>query len=256
MSGQARNVSGVRRTYVRDMRYPEPLPFRRSRCSRSRASSIARFGTFNRSRTVCSKRSYSSERSAAGLAGCFATRPDYRRATRGRARVTIGAGVQFPAADIQALLRVEKIVTVDWRREILDRVRPVGRHRVRIAAVARGELHVYGRCGTDPDDYSTGLVLYDLSNNATTLLRLNGPHPGPHTNRFPKHVTLDVVPHAHYLTELYQRELLAGTKVQPTGFALPTTAYRDIDGAMRALARRANIVAARPELPLTTRSLP
>jgi hypothetical protein len=168
--------------------------------------------------------------------------------------------IPFTSAEIKRLLCVPKMVIVDWRAVILAHVVAPGQHRVKIfdltTGPTRGQLHVYGRVGVDPDDYSTGLVLYDLSNVKTTLIRLNGPHPGAHKNRLPPRRTLSVVPHAHYLTELYQRGHLANPKVQPTGYALPTTAYCDLDGAMAALARRANILASKPQLPFNLRSLP
>ena len=101
----------------------------------------------------------------------------------------------------------------------------------------RGEFHVYARQGIYEGDYSTGLILFDLSGNPLTLLRLNGPHPNRHVNRFPRRVTLPVAPHVHYLTERYQEEHLRRGGPAPDGYALLTTAYRELGGAMYALAR-------------------
>jgi hypothetical protein len=81
-------------------------------------------------------------------------------------------------------------------------------------------------------------------------MRLNGPHPNPHRNYLPRRVRLPVRPHVHYLTERYQREHLSRPYIAIDGFALPTTAYGNVRGAMGALARRAHIVPGLPQLPL------
>jgi hypothetical protein len=113
----------------------------------------------------------------------------------------------------------------------------------------RGELHVYARQGTSPGDFSTGLILYDLDGDPLRIIRMNGPHSNPHVNRFPKRLTFPVTPHVHYLTERYQRERQAKGKVGPDGYALCTTAYSDIRGALMALARRTNLIMTPLQLP-------
>jgi hypothetical protein len=95
-----------------------------------------------------------------------------------------------------------------------------------------------------------------LGGDPTTLIRLNGPHPNRHTNQLAPRVRLPVTPHVHYLTERYQKENAVRPRIDPTGFALCTTAYRDLSGAMTALARRAHIVPAAPSLPLVVGRLP
>lgn len=148
---------------------------------------------------------------------------------------------------------MEKFVPFDWRWEISAKAGPGSQHRVKIFDLTdgptRGAFHVYGRRGINPDHYSAGLVLYELSGDPMTLIRVNGPHPNRHTNRLPTRVELPVAPHVHYRTERYEQECLVRRKLDPDGFALLSTAFHDLDGAMEVLARRANIVSNLTPLP-------
>jgi hypothetical protein len=170
-------------------------------------------------------------------------------------------GPILSAVEIGRLRTMEKVVTFDWQEELLKRVTTHGQHRVKIAdlttGTTRGEFHVYARAGPDPDDYSTGLVYYDLNQTPTNILRANGPHPNRHKMYHPRRFYLPVRPHVHYLTERYQQLNQARPYISPDGYAVLTTAYRSLRGAMDALARRAHIVSAQLQLPLPpVRELP
>lgn len=159
----------------------------------------------------------------------------------------------IPAAEVKRIRTMEKIVDRDWQAELLSHLGPLKQHRIKLLDLdtgpTRGSFHVYAREGATRDDYSTGLVLYLLSGERVNLVRCNGPHPNQHLNAYPCRHRLPVTPHVHYLTERYQREHMMRGRTEPDGFALPTTAYGDVAGAMAALARRANIVPRRPPLP-------
>lgn len=154
------------------------------------------------------------------------------------------------AAEITRLRTMEKLVNPAWRDQLLDKVGPSSRHRIKLLDLdtgpTRGSLQVYARRGARDDDFSTGLVLFDLDDHPLVLLRVNGPHPGPHVNRWPVRTTLPVRPHVHYLTERYlAAHRTTGRSPAPDGYALLTTAYRDLPGAIEALARRAHIAPAK-----------
>lgn len=159
----------------------------------------------------------------------------------------------IPAAEIKRLRTMEKVVDRDWQAELLSHLAPLRQHRIELlnldSGPTRGAFHVYARQGATDDDFSTGLVVFLLGGERVNLLRCNGPHPNQHFNAYPCRRRLPVSPHVHYLTERYQREHAMRGRTEPDGFALATTAYGNVAGAMAALARRANIVPRRPPLP-------
>jgi hypothetical protein len=156
------------------------------------------------------------------------------------------AGV-LSAAEVRRILLLEKHVKIDWRAQLFKRIGPDdGYGRVKVYELSdgptRGELHVYARRGVTPDDYSAGMSLRDHAGNHLILLRANGPHRPEHWNKFPKRMPLPIAPHFHYLTERGQREHAKVPGRRADSFALMTTAYTDLSGAMDALAYRANIL--------------
>jgi hypothetical protein len=158
------------------------------------------------------------------------------------------------ADEVRRLRTMVKPVDFDWMALLLAKcASPNTRYRVKVHDLGtgriRGALHVYARRGSVAGDYSTGLVYFDLANDPLPVVRLNGPHPNAHVNRLPVRLRLPVAPHVHYLTERYQKEGTVRRKLDPDGYALCTTAYDDLAGALGALARRTKLVTVPTPLP-------
>lgn len=157
----------------------------------------------------------------------------------------------LPDADISLLLSLQKPVEdEDWR----GRLFPPGevtltdfRARVDLgdlpsSSPMRGRMHLYSRRNLDPavhGDWSVGLVYTDYAEHSYRVLRCNGPHPTPHTNRL-ENVTFTALPHIHRLTERYQ----AHKRTKGDGYAEPTDAYSSMEGALEHLATLVNLTAA------------
>ena len=90
------------------------------------------------------------------------------------------------------------------------------------------------RQNTDrPDNYSIILVYIGPGKREIPVLRFNGNH-GRHKNK----IEGDIVdgPHIHKLTGRYQRKT-----THPDGYAVATSDYHDLQGAVIAFMRAANI---------------
>lgn len=83
--------------------------------------------------------------------------------------------------------------------------------------------------------FSCGIFLKHPSGETITLARYNGScH--PHTNVLEGGQKIDFTPHIHRATERY---MLAGRK--PEHYAAATSAYNDLEGALRAMVEDCNI---------------
>lgn len=84
------------------------------------------------------------------------------------------------------------------------------------------------------DDFSVGLLWHSPDGEKLTLVRYNGPS-HPHRNHL-ENATLEFACHIHRATRRY---IDAGKKAD--GYAMPTTAYSTVEGALDALIRDCNI---------------
>lgn len=157
----------------------------------------------------------------------------------------------LPTADIRWLRRVPKMMTPDWADRLVGSVRAYGPNmqgklpvmRAR-AGMFTGHLFLYIRWSVvTPTDFSTGLV-FATQEHQYRVLRCNGPHLQPHTNRWPVRRTFTGIPHIHYLTAFFQSKAVAyGThRYQGDGFAMCTSLYSDsyLD-AIQVLGSKVNI---------------
>lgn len=150
--------------------------------------------------------------------------------------------------DIGWLMTVPKPISdSNWRRRLLPP--PEGRIDCRgrldlddlpDGGPLGGSLHVYSRRNLREEvsgDWSVGLVYTDYAGNSYRVVRCNGPHQTPHTNRIEgQHIV--ATPHVHFLTERYQRH----RRASPDGYAEATDAYSTIEESLDHLATLVNLV--------------
>ena len=87
-------------------------------------------------------------------------------------------------------------------------------------------------------DWSTGLI-FDPNGARLRFVRCNGPHIGVHQNRLdPTEPPIVVTPHVHYVREKYLRH----PRTKEDGYAVPCSAYSDLDGAIEHLAIVSNLI--------------
>ncbi len=111
-----------------------------------------------------------------------------------------------------------------------------GRFRLKRYKLECGEygFFVMIRQNTDrPDNFSIILVYEGRGRREVPVLRFNGNH-GRHKNRI-EGETIDG-PHIHKLTERYQMET-----THPDGYAVATSGYADLKGALDAFMKAAHI---------------
>lgn len=159
--------------------------------------------------------------------------------------------------------RGAKGVERDWIAELLEQVDHGGIHWIGLttvldntplpASMNNGSFEVGARRGIAPHDYSALLRFTFATGAAVMIMRVNGPHTSPHTNRIDgrANANFTAVPHTHYLTAQCLRRHIEGQRIAPEQFAVarrhnqnPSNAG-SLEGLRRALihlGRRGRIV--------------
>ena len=170
--------------------------------------------------------------------------------------MNFGSWSHLDTAGIRALRTVEKPVPSTW----MDRLRSVPLNQQRSVDLCRlsdcyetagladendAQFYAYARHGHRYSPWSVGLGLRRLDNSDDLhLIRLNGAHENLHRNTWPVPRTLPVAPHVHYLTRrgMTEHAHRATGRADGMQYALLTFGFNDIPSALRALARRTNLV--------------
>jgi hypothetical protein len=150
-------------------------------------------------------------------------------------------------SEVAALITERKVLPVGWQPHWTPR--PQESKRTLDLDVAResgGHFHLFARQSLiHGDDFSVGLLFIDKSRYIDLMLRrYNGPH-YPHANRLENEpVFADY--HIHEATERYQRRV----GYRNEGYAVRTTRFGDVDGALQCLLKDCGFVA-HPDSPLS-----
>lgn len=131
-----------------------------------------------------------------------------------------------------------KEVPDDWRVQLGPR--PPGQRKIAVVGDDGSSFELYARVGLPAtSNFSAGLIYVATPSLRYTLVRCNGPHLGGHRNRLePGRPQIGVTPHVHYGVAKYQRPRDADSIC---GFAVPTDAFHDLQGALTHLAAVTNL---------------
>lgn len=161
-------------------------------------------------------------------------------------------GLLISAKELRKLRELDKPMRATWIEYAIGEMKENGPNlqctldvRELTTGPTRGQFTVYLRQHvTTPESFSVGLCFTPIGEvDSICLVRANGPHGHPHTVRMGGcRWTFAGVPHIHYCTESALRMSVANPKRwNPETFAVATGEYRDLKGAARAVARRANL---------------
>jgi len=160
--------------------------------------------------------------------------------------------------EIAELWAEPKPMPDNWERRLAPQEKSNRQHRerdLRLTGNAGHEFRVVLRQSVmNPLDFSVILTLIDGDGTEYRLLRYNGRHPSPHTNKWEKArrregATFESCFHIHKATERYQVEY--GAK-GIDGYAEPTERYGSIHTALRAfLADNGFIIDGEEQLEIT-----
>jgi hypothetical protein len=158
-------------------------------------------------------------------------------------------------SEIAKILSRPKQLPKGWRSRLMNMRRRKDDHQKRSEIeVPDDDGVIIIKCRQNTlslSDFSVILVYVDKEGNEYRLMRCNGKHPSRHTNLWEKQQghkdhTFDVCFHVHRATQRYQE-----ADLEIDGFAEPTDAYSDYNGALEHLVGIYGFIDPEPPAPAT-----